>query len=257
MPSYVIKVEGEIVASSQKQYAQNWVCLEVEQAIVDVDTYSYDRVTHSVKSNLILNDTKRAVPYAIYYTEKGIGTKAKGDIVAYPGFEAAWEYYKENISKIHQVLESGVTKELSQPLYRGLFTDVFSILELFLSDLILCLIYSNENFYYKAVQYYQIKFINSKKANLCLETRIHEFFFKEVVYHRFDKVRKMYKQIVGVNLPNSKELKTYLYKRNNIVHRFSLSNIDRMCVTIINKEDILDLIKTTDEFVNQLVDKIK
>lgn len=255
MASYFIKVEGEIIVSSQKQYAQNWACGGVGQPIVETDTYFYDENTHSVKSNLILNDTRRAVPYAVYYTEKGIRTESTGDIVAYPGYGAALEYYKENISKIHQVLKLEVAKDLSQSLYRGLFTDVFSVLELFLSDLILCLIYSNDNFYKKAVTYHQLELEKSKKTNRCLEARTHEFFFKGVVYHQFDKVKTMYKQIIGVDLPDSKKLKTY--KRNNIVHRFSLSNIDRMCVTIIKKNDILNLIKATDEFVNQLIEKLK
>lgn len=60
-----------------------------------MDNYSYDEATHSVNGNLLLNATKRSVPYAIYYTKQGISAKSGGDIVAWSagcGVELLLEY---------------------------------------------------------------------------------------------------------------------------------------------------------------------
>lgn len=98
MARYIIEVKGEIVANAQKHYAQNWVCCDIGSSITD-ESYSYGEETHTVNSNLFLNENRRAVPYAIYFTEKGISTNSTGDISACPGYGAAWEYYKVNIAK--------------------------------------------------------------------------------------------------------------------------------------------------------------
>lgn len=257
MTYYLIKVKGEIVANAEKHYAQNWVCSGVGQSVGNNDHYCYDGSTHSVESNLILNEIKRAVPYAIYYTEKGIVAKPPGDIVAYPGYGAALEYYKINISQVSEQLSIDVIEEIKQPFYKGLFTDIFSIVELFLSDIILCLIYTNEDAFNKALSFFKQKKSKDTQKNVRdIENKMHKYFFDEVVYHKFDRVKELFKSIADVDFPDSKGLKKYLHKRNNIVHRYSLSNIDRMSVTVITREDILSLIAISDALVNKLIDNI-
>jgi len=255
MKKYIIEVKGEIVANAQIHYAQGWTCCDISSPITD-SGYSYDEKTHTVNSDLLLNEKLRAVPYAVYYTQKGIAAKSTGDIAAYPGYGAAWEYYKENISKISNLLKLNVPKEVEQTFYNGLYTDVFSILELFLSDFILCMIYSNETVYDNAVQYYK----DYKTEQGCdvnkisdIERNVHDFFFEGVVYHRFDKVEQMFKQILEIDFPKYKKLSDYLHRRNNIVHRFSLSNRDRMRMTNSTVEDVTKLIYTSNSFVDSLI----
>lgn len=261
MAHYFIKVEGEIIANDLVHYAQEWACGGVGTSGHPEDNYDYDETTHSVKGNLILDTTRRAAPYAIYCTENnGIAATSTGDIAAWSGYGAAVRYYKDNIAIVQKQLnDPSISTDLMQPLYRGLFTDVFSILELFLSDVILCVIYSNEEVFDKAVEYYKLKKLGNKQLSVIeIEKRMHNFFFREVVYHRFDKVVNiLYKRIIGIRIPNHKKLSDYLHKRNNIVHRYSLSNIDRMRVTIISKEDIEGLIATCNTFTDKLVEKIK
>lgn len=48
------------------------------------------------------------------------------------------------------------------------------------------------------------------------------------------------------------------YERaNNVVHRFSYSNQDRMLLTIINSEVVSELIKASNKFVSQLIENWK
>ena len=254
MKYYFIEVKGEIVATEGVHYAQNWAC-QSESLHVSDSSYLYDQETHSIVSNLILTENIRAVPYAIYYTTKGIACFPPGHLYCYPGYGAAFEYYKENISKISNRLCISIPKEIEQTVLRGLFTDVFSTLELFLSDFILCMIYSNETFYNNAVSFYKTskKCKNEVKE---IERRVHDFFFNGVVYHKFDKVNDIFLKLIGIELPETTVLRKLLHKRNNIVHRFSYSNIDRMRIIELAKEDIENLITESNAFVYSIIGKV-
>lgn len=259
MSQYIIEVKGEIIANELTHYAQNWVCGACTLDQSTIDNYQYDRDSHSVHGNLILNSLKRAVPYAIYYTNKGIAATSSGDISASPGYIAAEQYYKNNIAFIQEQLCMAYTvcDKLLQTLYKGLFMDIFSILELFLSDVLLCMIYSNETIYKNALNYYKLNKCNNHLMVYDLEKKMHNFFFTEIIYHRFNTVNKLFLKIANINIPNYRKLEKYLHKRNNIVHRYSLSNIDRMRVTVITEKDVNDLIVVSNEFVKQLVYNIK
>lgn len=259
MAHYMIYVKGEILANDLTHYAQGWACGGVCSNECPIDNYDYNESTHSVNGNLILNATKRAVPYAIYYTDKDIAVASTGNIVAWHGYGAALGYYKENIAIVQRQLNNSlICNELIPPLYKGLFTDVFSILELFLSDIMLCVIYSDENAFNKAVSYYKLEKLKNIKISVTeIEKRMHKFFFDEVVYHKFKVVNKLFEKIIGIKLPQYNSLDKFLHKRNNIVHRYSLSNIDRMQETVILKKDIEELIKASNQFTDQIVEKIK
>ena len=156
MKHYLIEVKGAIFANSKIHYAQNWCSFAVTTALEERGTYDYEAKTHTVKGDLILNDNRRSVPYAIYCGEKGICSTSGGSVCSWSGYGAALEYYKENIAKISNQLNVEIVGDISQVLYRGLFTDVFSTLELFLSDLMLCLIYTNEDIFEKAKVFFCI-----------------------------------------------------------------------------------------------------
>lgn len=251
---YIIKVEGNVIANDQIHYAQNWVSCKVGITDSDNSNYTYNEHTHTVTSNLILNKDRRAVPYAIYVSEKGTAACSTGELAACSGFMAAYYNYDNFMQTIISQLEaaSKLPKYILPLVYKSLFTDLFSILELFLSDTILCLIYTNKILFEKAKEFYRLK---KEKGNTItdLENKTHKFFFNEVVYHKFDKVNDIYYRVAGVSLPNCSQLQKFLHKRNNIVHRYSLSNIDRMRVTTISKQDVEDLIITIDTFVDKLL----
>lgn len=254
MKSYIIEVKGEVIANAKTHYAQNWVCCDMSSSIRN-DSYSYDPKTHTVNSNLVLNENRRAVPYAIYFAKNGIAANSTGDISGYPGYGAAWEYYKENIAEISNLLKYDVPKEIKQTFYNGLYADVFSILELFLSDFILCMIYSNETVYENAIRYYETsqKSINEVSD---IERKVHDFFFKGVVYHRFKKVERMFVEIINIKSPDYMNLERLLRKRHNIVHRFYFSSIDRMELVNITLEDITNLIEEANTFVGKLIENV-
>ena len=150
---FLITVNGEIIANDKMHYAQNWACKSIGGEINN-DYFDYDRPTKTLKNDLILKSDIRAVPYAVYLTEKGIRLEnnGNGDIYCVPGAMAAERCYKSNISEIETSLNVEVPKEIEIYFYNGLLTGIFSILELFLTDVILCLIFTNQEVYERAIQ---------------------------------------------------------------------------------------------------------
>ena len=254
---FLITVTGEIIAHDKIHYAQNWVCQSIGGKINN-DYFDYDRPTKTVKNDLILKSDIRAVPYAVYFTEKGIRAENSGDIVYAPGAMAAELCYKDNILEIERLLNIEVHKEIEPYFYNGLLTGIFSILELFLSDVFLCLIFTNQEVYERTVEW----LITHKKVkrNNINDIKIQEYFTEKIVYHRFDCIEKIFKDIIHIQVPDTEHLKNFfLPKRNNISHRFGFSNIDRMRMTVINKEILNELILCCNKFVEKImkgIDKV-
>lgn len=251
---YMIEVKGQIIATAKRHYAQGWSCKNLVESVSGEKYAEFDDKTRIVNGDLVLNENRRAVPYAIYCTEKGIGATSEGDIYCARGYMPAWEYYKENIETISAQLIYEIPNGVARTFYQGLFMETFSVLELFLSDFILCIIYSNEMVFKRAIEYFKNEKNVEYNNSLKIERNMHNFFFREVVYHRFDDIRKMFNTIAKIDFPDYIKLKGFLHKRNNIVHRFSYSNEDRMLLTIINSEDVSELIKYSNKFVSQLIE---
>lgn len=273
MPHYIVEVSGYITAESGTHYAQSFVTYSTLDSYKETEYgYSYDKKTHTVKGNLVLSENKRAIPYAIYVAHGPIYLKenTNAEIGAYPGVDAAYEVYKENILKINTLLNKEWDEDISGIIGNALYIEVFSTLELFLSDFILCKIYNNNNIFNQAVKFYQAK-ETEKNNKECdehkksksqsnkildvkeIEYRVHKFFFDGVVYHKFNKVKSIFKEVLSIECPDTEALESLLHKRNNIVHRASLSNIDRMTIRTTTKDEIKNLIDVTNTFVTNLM----
>lgn len=256
---FLITVTGEIIAKDKNHYAQNWVCRSIGKS-VDDHSYHYDPNNHTVQSNLILNKNIRAVPYATYVTDKGIRSQPPGNIFWAPGAMAAELCYKDNISEIDELLKIKIPSELRVYFYNGLLTGIFGVLELFLSDVLLCLVYTNNEVYDRALEY--MKDPTNEKGqerinNLNQDLAIQRYFTEDIVYHRFRKVRAIFKRILRIQIPKTKFFESYLHKRNNISHRFAFSNIDRMEMTMIDLDILKEFIIYCNEFVEKLMTEIR
>lgn len=250
MPAYFIKVRGEIIATDDvPQYAQGWACGSISDAASSPD-FEYNRKEHVVLGDLILSETTRSVPYAFYYTEKGI---SGSHITCLPGEGPAFSFFYDSLSSIEKRLLLSIGKIEAETYYNALFVEAFSTLELYLSDLLLCCIFGSERVYYEAVS-----FLRNKNEGICfpddpdsLINTIHNYFFN-YVYHRFDKVAKLFNGIIGVDFPSHDSLNKLLRIRNNIVHRGSLDGYSRMVKTTVSKESVGELLKSISSFAYSL-----
>lgn len=255
---FIINVDGETIANDKNHYAQGWSCLNFSKPIED-NSYRYDKFERTVTSNLVLNKNIRAVPYALYACKKGISAQSTGNIICAPGAMAAELCYKEYISEIEDLFNVEIPTEIEVYFYNGLLTGVFSVLELFLSDLLLCMIFTNQKVYERAFDYMsELEGKRGKKTNYSnKDIALQNYFTEGIVYHKFDKVRSIFKRILQIKIPDTKSIKKlYLHKRNNITHRFVFSNTDRMQMTIIDQQILKEFIRCCNEFVQNLMIEI-
>jgi hypothetical protein len=250
---YIIEVKGDVVAKEGCHYAQDWVAMSASEFCDKIGLYEYvyDKDSHSVNGDLILSLKLRAAPYAIYCAAKNVSVVSdnrNADVAAAPGFLPAFLYFDEYIAQIRHDLEILVPDEIRALYYNGLYVSVFSILELFLNDLLLCGIFSNELYYNNAIRKYNL---SESDDQFEIENRIREEIMR-IVFHQFDKVRKIYESILGIEFPDTKELDNMIHRRNNIVHRYAITNIDRMRVCDASCDDITHLIDVVVKFVEQM-----
>lgn len=250
---YIIEVKGDVIVKEGCHYAQDWVAMTASEYCNHMGAYeyNYDENTHSVKGNLYLTLKMRAAPYATYCAAKNISVTADNrnvDVAAAPGFLPAFLYFNEYIAQIKDDLNIQVPDVIRAIYYNSLYVNVFSILELFLNDILLCGIFSNESYYDNAIS----KLNFSESVNQFeIENKIKEEITK-IVFHQFEKVSKIYESILGFKLPDTKELKNKIHRRNNIVHRYAITNIDRMRVCDASYDDIISLIDIVVQFVKQI-----
>lgn len=204
---YIIEVKGDVIAKEGCHYAQNWVAMSASEFCDQIGTYEYvyDKDSHSVNGDLILSLKLRAAPYAIYCAAKDVSVAAENcyaDVAAAPGFLPAFLYFDEYIAQIKCDLDIQVPDRIRALYYNGLYVSVFSVLELFLNDMLLCGIFSNESYYNNTIR----KFCFSESVDQFeIENEIREK-ISQIVFHQFDKVSKIYMSILGFELPNTKEL---------------------------------------------------
>ena len=248
MPYYYIQVRGEIKTEDETpQYALGWTCGSIGGEVTN-PRFAWNNKDNLVESDLILNKRIRSVPYALYYTEKGICGE---HITCCPGHSGAYLYYRENMAKIEKQLCALIDHSIAALYYNGLYLSAFSALELFLCD---CYIFSDERCYTKALEFYAPdKSPDSDNNTLINKTR--NFFFN-YVYHRFKDVQKMYKAILGDCFPEHQYLDSLLHKRNNLVHRFGMDSFSRMQNTDATKKDVEIAVKAISSFAESLNDNI-
>lgn len=253
---YIIEVFGNIIAMEGKNYAQEYTAssqADINLANALSHSSEYVENQHKILGNLVLDKKKRAVPYATFWAhgDVGIANEAKSgtDLYCSPGFFPAFAYFKEYIKEVEDSLKVVVCDEIKELYYNGLYISAFSVLELFLCDFLLCGVFANDMYYSKALIKLNIK---DDADQYKIEKTIKDT-VNRIVYHRFSEVEELYIAIFGFGFPNYDELKKQIFRRHNIVHRYALSNRDRMTVCTASYEDVEKLIETVVGFVDEMM----
>ena len=207
-----------------------------------------------MEGNLFLSEKRRYIPYATYviHGDERFDERARtGESWIGDGVTASSLYWKESIERMKEKVLIEVPPLCRDTFYNGLFVECFSALELLLCNVVFSLIYSKQLFFDRAVEYWNRKIDKPILTNDDLEYYVHEF-FATIVYHQFDVINALFKELFNFNLPDYTALGNHLHRRNNIVHRHSVSNLDWMTETNASAEDVIDLIKCSVRFGNEL-----
>ncbi len=254
---YIIEVKGSIVSEEGNQYAQGWVAGSVADA--NKESWAkehYDEITHSFDSDLRLNKKMRAVPYAVYVANGSVGLKEASeasDLTCIPGYAPAFLYLDEYLKEIDSYLDIAFSSIVEDVFYNGLYVSTFGILELFLCDFLLCGIFSNGENYSRACALYCAD--KNAASAIEMENTIRNAISKKV-FHQFDSIGHLYSEILGIDFPNTERLKRLIHKRHNVVHRYAISNIDRMSVCDASKADVRQQIEEIRTFSSGLWERV-
>ncbi len=252
---YFIEVSGSILAKGGKNYTQSWVAGACRDEMpVGYHSGTYDEEHHVITGDLILNKQKRAAPYAIYVANGSVGVAEDActgtGLVCSPGFYPAFAYFKEYITEILSALGTPVCDGIKGMYYNGLYISSFSVLELFLCDFLLCGVFSCEKYYEQALVALNV---TGSADQFEVEKAIKDKVYN-TVFHRFDEIKMLFIKTFDLGFPDYYELRKRIYRRHNIVHRFSLSNWDRMTVCDASHDDVASLVEVIILFVDEMKD---
>ena len=177
------------------------------------------------------------------------------------------EYYdkllfKETHSDTEKAIEAieELPQEIKENLYKLLYANIISKLEAFLCDTIVNYVLSCEmhkrrfvqNYAPLATQKFQMSAIYAKYESL--DTIIRGA-LTSIVYHNIVLVRKLYKKVADIELPNTKLVEEAITIRHDIVHRNgkdkegNLHTVTRIDVEMLSNH-VLDFIYEVDSLMS-------
>ena len=175
------------------------------------------------------------------------------------------QLFKDTHSDTEKALEAidGLPQEIKDNLNRLLYANTISKLEVYLCDTIVSYVLSCEAHKQKFVQNYEplaeqkfpMKSIFAKFNSL---DKLIKGALTSIVYHDVELVRKLYKNVIGIELPPTKEIEEAIEIRHDIVHRNgkdkegNMRNISKDDVEHLS-DHILDYIYEVDTMVQSKI----
>ena len=170
--------------------------------------------------------------------------------------------FKETHSDTEQTIEAieELPQKIKDNLYRLLYANIISKMEAFLCDTIVNYVLSCEahkrRFVQKyeplATQKFQMSAIYAKYENL---DKIIKGALTSIVYHDIELVKKLYKNVVDIELPYTKAIEDAIQIRHDIVHRNgkdkdgNIHTVTRVDVEILS-DHVKDFIYEVDRLVS-------
>lgn len=207
---------------------------------------------------LISDDNNNSSYFHSYYASGGFTTYGRSKMRSVGDVEWIYKDFVDSISKIQQLIEhAAYDKKLLPTLYRYLFIGAIASFEAYLSDTMLCWVFSYRERFDKYISIGENKSIKLKDV-VAKKYNIEDIVYKDIqdkLYHRLDDVDKLYKENIGVKLPDTKKMKTYIHIRHDLVHRNGKDEEKKEVV--VNKSDLLELLRIEQNFVDELYQKIR
>lgn len=255
MKHLIVQVNGNIIETCGHSFHYDVACGGGDD-IIDINKYSKpgqfidDRLI--IDGDLVLDQSTAVLPYASYCATKDVvdNSQCRSSV----NINSWSERNKDIINKAN--IE--IPEECKQHYYNGLFLSLCSSFELAVMDFLLMKITSVQKCYDNAVKYWLLK-TDAKHQDKDYDKYfipIIKYYTNSVVYHRFRETQQIYKDILDIDLPDFIKVEKAFKKRNNIVHRYSISNLDRITITNATQADIIDLEQEIGRFLTSLEGRI-
>ncbi len=247
----IVLVKGNIIGRSGNHVIKGWVALassNVEKEAAEV-----------MEGDLILDNNYSAKPYCIYVATGGVSTIAKNCICVLPHPSMVLQLYKNEIIKIHELMNVLVPEHLKSTHFRQQYIDVIGSLELFINELLACLVLGQKEFYdvFISKSAYKIPLSKIVESANNLQKTIYKLIHTEVS-HRLDRMGKIYHDVFDIFFPPLGKLGEKIKTRHDLVHRNGFQVKDKSLEYMdVSSDDVLSLIKVSNEFVETLYDSIE
>ena len=244
----LVYVNGNIVAKSGRHLAKEWIALAP-------DTYKENAVK-IVEGDLYLDNNNQFWSYFRYAAKGGISCLNYGDIEVIPSPNSIKELFGNDIKKIRELLDIHVPEHLDSDRNRHMYVGIISDLELFLTELLSCLVLGDELYYHLFIEKTDCALsLNVSKEELhSAPLKIYRYIHKNINYHRLSDIMEMFTNVFNIVSPNYDRLQQMISTRHDLVHRGGYSLKEHYIVHVsITKEMVFKLIKECEVFVDSLM----
>ena len=151
-----------------------------------------------------------------------------------------------------------VPEHLKSTHFRQQYIDVIGSLELFINEMLASLVLGQKEFYnaFISKSAYKIPLSKIVESANNLQKTIYQLIHTEVS-HRLDRMGKIYHDVFDIDFPPSGKLGEKIKTRHDFVHRNGFQVKDKSLEYMdVSSEDVLSLIKVSNEFVETLYESI-
>lgn len=244
--SRIVFVEGNIVAYKGWHVAKGFVALAT-------DVYKENAV-EIINGDLNLYKEGQLIPYYIYAARYGV-TAVDGNLGYMHAPANVLDLYKSEIDKIKRISSLPISDDLKPTFNRQLFIGVISALELFITELITCLVLGDEYYYHKFIKNtdYKVPLKDIDLGRSQLDKAIYNV-IHNINTHRIKEIKILLKDVFDVVMPNTTDLGRFIKIRHDLVHRSGYKTEDRSLHYINVTDDFLkELIKVSEIFVDEMM----
>ncbi len=246
----IFLVKGNIIAESGIHFARNWVALAPESVT--------DDVVKIKNGDLILTDENSSISYYEYWATGGISALGYNQICLVSP-SSILSLYQGEIERIQRLEEMNVPDHLQSTHLRHLYIAVIGALELFLTELLSCLVLGDNSFFCAFIKNSKIKIrlnqIEDVSKNMV--RTVHDI-IHDMNSHRLDVIKETYCSLFSIDFPPIDKMGKIIKIRHDFVHRNGYTKQDTSINFVKISNDELDTaINVTNEFVYSLYERLE
>lgn len=247
----IVLVKGNIIGMSGNHVIKNWYAL----VSCNIET----EVEEVIEGDLVLDKYYIARPYCIYAATGNVSTITHDCICTLPRPSMVLQLYKDEIEKIQELMNVSIPEKLVSTYYRQLYIGGVGTLELFLDELLSCLVLGYKEFYENFIKKtaYKIPLSKVEESAKNMQKTIFQLIHNEVS-HRLDKMGIIYHDIFDVAFPPIGKMSEKIKTRHDLVHRNGFQVKDKSLKYMnIAKSDVISFIEASNEFVTLLYNSLE
>lgn len=248
----LVYVNGNIVAKSGRHLAKEWIALAP-------DVYKENAVK-IIEGDMYLDDKNQFWSFFSYAAKNGITSYDNGGIEVIPSPNNIKELFDNDIKKIKELLDIHVPEHLKSDQNRHLYIGIISDFELFLTELLSCLVLGNEQYFNLFIEKTDCALsLNLSKEELHnAPLKIYRYIHKNINYHRLNDIGEMFTTVFNIDFPNYDRLQQMISTRHDLAHRGGYTLKEHYIVHVnISKEMVCKLIKECGLFIDSLMEALQ